>query len=327
MQFQNPLFLLLLLIIPVFYWYFTRKHSASAISYPDIKILSEVFSVNNTRNNTLLYLRLAVLTLLIFAFARPQKGIVTNESSTKGIDIMLCVDTSGTMQALDFQPKNRMQVAKETAKEFIKARKHDRIGIVVFAGLSFTQCPLTIDHDALYDFMDKVEVGMTQVDRTAIGNALLTSVGRLKDSPGKSKIIVLLSDGRNNAGEVDPITAAKAAQSVDIKIYTVGIGVPGKALFPYQHPVLGLQYGYLPEELDENMMRQIADITGGKYFRAKTYGGFRDIFKQIDKLEKTEIKESQYTEYGELFYWFIFPALLLLLAEILLARTVYRKIP
>jgi len=327
MRFANPVFLLLLFSIPVIVWYFLKKHKSSSITYPNIGLLRKVFPVNNLRNKVLLIMRMSALTLLILAFARPQQGLVTNESSTKGIDIMLCIDTSSTMQALDFQPKNRLEVAKETAKDFIKARKHDRIGVVIFSGLSFTQCPLTLDHDALFEFLDKVQIGIAQMDGTAIGSGIMTSISRLKDSPGKSKVIILLSDGRNNMGEVDPITASKAAQSVDIKIYTIGIGVPGKALFPVQDPMFGLQYVYIPEELDEGMMTNIAELTGGKYFRAKTYRGFKDIFKQIDKLEKSEIKTDQYTEYGELYRFFLLPAFLLILAEIVLAKTIFRKIP
>jgi len=231
------------------------------------------------------------------------------------------------MRALDFKPKNRLDAAKDAAMEFVKARKNDRIGVVVYSALAFTQCPLTTDHAALLGFLDKVEIGMTQIDGTAIGTALLTSVSRLKDSNGKSKIIILLTDGRNNMGEVDPVTAAKAAQSSDIKIYSIGMGAPGKALYPVEHPVFGTQYVYLPEELDEGMLREIAGVTGGAYFRARNRHELRYIYKQIDKLEKTEIKTSQFTEYKELFRFFAIPGFLLLAGAFILERTLYRKIP
>lgn len=264
---------------------------------------------------------------MIIALARPQQGLITSESSARGIDIMMCLDTSTSMRALDFKPKNRLEAAKEEAAEFIKERKNDRIGIVVYSALAFTQCPLTTDHAAILGFLDKIEIGMTQLDGTAIGTAILTCVQRLKDSTAKSKIIILLTDGRNNMGEVDPVTAAKAAQSLDIKIYAIGMGAPGKALYPVEHPIFGTQYVYLPEELDENTLRQIAETTEGEYFRARDTRELRGIYGRIDKLEKTEIKTSSYTEYRELYRFFAFLALLALAAAFALERTILRKIP
>ncbi|MEW6040424.1 MAG: VWA domain-containing protein, partial [Elusimicrobiota bacterium] len=259
--------------------------------------------------------------------ARPQMGLITSESTAHGIDIMLCIDTSTSMRALDFKPKNRLDAARDAAMEFVKARENDRIGIVVYSALAFTQCPLTFDHSALLGFLNKVEIGMTQLDGTAIGTALLTSVSRLKDSPGKSKVIILLTDGRNNMGEVDPVTAAKAAQSSDIKIYTIGMGAPGRALYPVEHPVFGTQYVYIPEDLDENTLRQIADVTDGVYFRARGKQELREIYKRIDKLEKTEIKTAQFTEYSELFRFFAVPGFLALCSLYFLERTLFKKIP
>ncbi|MDI6641016.1 MAG: VWA domain-containing protein [Elusimicrobiota bacterium] len=323
----NWYFIFILLVIPVLvYLEFVRRKTYS-ISYSSIKSIQTVFKNNTARDRIIFALRLLSLTLLIIAFARPQKGLITRESITRGIDIMLCLDTSTSMRALDFKPKNRFDAAKEAAIEFVKLRKNDNIGIVVYSGLAFTQCPLTTDHQAVLQFLDKAEIGMTQLDGTAIGTAIITSIARLKDSQGKSKIIVLLTDGRNNMGEIDPITAAKAAQSADIKIYTVGAGAPGKALYPVEHPIFGLQYVYLPEELDEGTLKQIAQITGGRYFRVRNRLEMLEAYRQIDKLEKTEIKMHEFREYNELFKYFVLAGLIIYLTEFFLERVILKKIP
>jgi len=193
--------------------------------------------------------------------------------------------------------------------------------------LSFTQCPLTLDYGAVLDFLDSVEIGMTQTDGTAIGTAIATCVNRLKDIPAKSKVIILLTDGRNNMGEIDPWTAAQAAGAMNIKIYTIGAGVPGGAMYPIDDPVFGKRYVRLPEDLDEETLIKIASLTGGQYFRAKSSEGLREIYNKIDKMEKTEIKVNEYTEYTELFLYFILPAVLLFFTEIILTNTYFRKAP
>lgn len=327
MRFNNFYYLFLLFLLPVLVMLILKRFSKDKIFYSDISLIRSLYLKKDYRKKILSGLRILILLLTIIGMARPQLGLVSTESSTRGVDIILCIDTSTSMRALDFKPQNRLDLAKEAAKEFVKDRKNDRIGIVVFSGLSFTQCPLTTDHAAVLDFIDKLEIGMTQVDGTAIGTAIMTSLNRLRTSNAKSKIIILLTDGRNNMGEIDPLTAAKTSQSLDVKIYTIGTGAPGRALYPIQHPVFGEQYVYIPEDLDETQLKEIAGFTGGTYFRAKTKHGMFDIYAQIDKLEKTEIKTQSYTEYRELYKWFILVAFILFSLEIFLSKLILLKIP
>jgi Ca-activated chloride channel family protein len=265
---------------------------------------------------------------LSFALARPQAGQKSSEIYNQGIDILLALDTSTSMQAIDFKPANRFEAAKKVAKEFVKGRTHDRIGIVVFAGLAYTQCPLTADTDAVLNFLDQSAIGMTQVDGTAIGSAIATAVNRLKDSPGKSRVVILVTDGRSNIGEIDPLTAAQAAQALGARVYTIGAGQPGGALYPVDDPFFGRQYVKMPgQELDESTLAKIAETTGGRYFRATDSAALERIFKQIDSMEKSEIKTVKYTNYTELFGWMLWPAFILLLLEIALANTWLKRLP
>lgn len=331
MRFANPSFLLLLIPVAFLIWLEIayRKKKNAALVFPDAQKLNKYAGSLRARLHSLpLYLKYLALALLIIAFARPQAGKKTEEVSNQGIDIMLVLDTSTSMNALDFEPDNRLEAAKKVATEFVKGRLYDRIGLVVFSGLAYTQCPLTIDHDAVLTFLDQISVGMTQVDGTAIGSAIATSANRLKDSTGKSRVMILLTDGRNNMGEIDPITAAEAAQALDIKIYTIGAGKPGGALYPVDDPFLGRRYVKMPDqELDESMLAKIASITGARYFRATDANSLHDIFKQINEMEKTEIKTTKYTNYTELFGYFLWPAFLLLLLQVLLANTFLRVTP
>jgi Ca-activated chloride channel homolog len=331
MRFANPLFLYLLIPVGFLIWLEIagNKKKNAAISFPGLESLTGFKKSLRARLHSLpLYLKYLALALLIIAFARPQAGKKTEEVSNRGIDIMMVLDTSTSMNALDFEPDNRLEAAKKVAKEFIKGRLNDRLGLVVFSGLAYTQCPLTIDHDALLNYLDQISVGMTQVDGTAIGSAIATAANRLKDSTGKSRVMILLTDGRNNMGEIDPITAAEAAQALDIKIYTIGAGKPGGALYPVDDPFLGRRYVKIPDqELDEGMLSKIAAITNAKYFRATDTNSLHDIFRQINDMEKTEIKTLKYTNYTELFMYFLWPAFLLLLANIFLSNTWLRTIP
>lgn len=329
LRFANPLFLLLFLILPLLILYKHRKSSKpAAITFSDLGTVKEISPPRRvTYQELLTVLRIAAISLIILALARPQTGLKGEEIIKKGIDIILCIDTSRSMLAEDFKPKNRLDAAKTTAVEFIKGRKSDRIGVVVFSELSLTQAPLTLDYEALLEFMDKVEIGMTGSQGTAIGTGIMTSLSRLKESTAKSRIIILLTDGRNNAGEIDPLTASRAAASFGIKIYTIGAGAKGRAPYPIDHPIFGKQYVWIDEDLDEDTLSQIAKETGGLYFRATSSEGLSTIYKQIDKLEKTEIKVEEYTEYSEIFPWFLWPGLAFLLLEISLAQTVLRKIP
>jgi Ca-activated chloride channel family protein len=264
--------------------------------------------------------------LLAFALARPQSGRKGQEISSEGIDIVLALDISGSMRAEDFKPHNRLYVAKQVIKEFIEGRRSDRIGLVVFSKQSFTQCPLTLDYGVLFNFLDKVDFGMIE-DGTAIGLAIANAVNRLRESEAEGKVVILLSDGRNNAGEIDPITAAQAARAMNVKIYTIGAGKPGNAPYPVDDPIFGRRYIYVENEIDEATLRQIAQITGGEYFRAKDEEGLALIYKQISEMEQTEIKVKEYLQYNELFSNYALAGLLLLVTEIVLANTRYRKIP
>ena len=271
-------------------------------------------------------LRALVIVLLAFALARPQWGRKGQEISSEGVDIMLVLDISGSMRAEDFKPHNRLYVAKQVIKDFIEGRHSDRIGLVVFSKQSFTQCPLTLDYGVLFNFLDQVDFGMIE-DGTAIGLAIANAVNRLRESDAKSKVVILLSDGRNNAGEIDPITAAQMAKAMKVKIYTVGAGKPGNAPYPVDDPIFGRRYIYIENEIDEPTLRQIAQITDGEYFRAKDEKALALIYKQISQMEMTEIKVKEYLQYNELFSNYAFVGLLFLVIEIILANTRYRKIP
>jgi Ca-activated chloride channel family protein len=242
---------------------------------------------------------------------------------------MLCLDTSGSMNALDFQLENkrvnRLQVVKKVVDEFIRGRQNDRIGMVVFAEEAFTQCPLTLDYGVLLSFLDRLEIGMAG-DTTAIGSALATCVKRLKDVKSKSKVIILLTDGRNNTGAISPATAADIAKTHGIKVYTIGAGTEGEAPFLVDS-LFGKHYVYQKVDLDEDTLKEIARKTGGRYFRATNTEALKTIYQQIDEMEKTEVKVKEYMEYKELFHWFLIPGLLFLLVEIVLAHTRFMKIP
>jgi len=264
--------------------------------------------------------------VLVVAFARPRSGTQYQEVTSEGIDIMLALDVSSSMQAEDFKPNNRLYVAKEEIKKFIERRLNDRIGLVVFAGFSFTQCPLTTDYGVLLDFVDDVDFGMVK-DGTAIGMAIANGVNRLRESEAKSKIMILLTDGDNNMGEIDPITAANLAKAMGIKIYTIGAGRPGYALTPIPDPLFGKRYVNQPTKVDEKTLKEIASITGGKYFRARSGEELDEIYGLIDQMEKTKIEVAEHVRYRELFVYFTIAGLLLLALEVLLSNTLLRKLP
>ena len=329
MRFANPLFLILLGILPLMVWdYFRRARIREAnIIFSDISIVKTIQPGFRVRyRHAPMILRMAAIFIFILALARPQAGQMEEEIITEGIDIMLTLDTSGSMKAEDFKPQNRLGAAKEVISEFIKSRKNDRIGLVVFAQHSFTQCPLTLDYGVLLDLLDSIEIGMIE-DGTAIGTAIANSVNRLRDSKAKSKIIILLTDGINNAGKIDPQTAAKAARALDVKIYTIGAGKPGGAMYPVDHPIFGKRYVQMDTEIDEALLKEIAEETGGIYFRAKDEKGLGEIYETIGKLEKTKIETKEYANYTELATGFILPGFIIFLASITLANTVFRKIP
>ncbi len=306
----------------------------STIKYPDVKKMQSATnkSLKLKIRKHMVILKFIALLALIIGLARPQSGQRSQETEAKGIDIILALDISGSMQAEDFKPNNRLYVAKKALAGFIKGRETDRIGLVVFAGESFTQCPLTLDYNIILEQLKQIKFGLVE-DGTAIGMAIANSVNRLRYSKAKSKVIILLTDGINNAGVIDPITAADAASAFNIKIYAVGVGKRGGAPWPYYHPVLGKQYHRNPDgtlyltKLDEDTLKNMAGRTGGKYFRATDSNALRNIYKKIDKLEKTKIKTKQYLQYIEKFRPFVFFGLLLLITYIGLDNTILIKVP
>lgn len=327
MRFYYPQFLLL---IPLFFgvlYYVKRKKlkKVSGILFSDISIFGDAKIPPGKRAMSVL--KIAAVCFTILALSRPQGGERSSELTKTGIDIILCVDTSTSMLAEDFKPQNRLDAAKDVIKKFIKGRKNDRIGVVVFSAVAFTQSPLTTDYGSLLDFIDKIEIGMTQTDGTAIGTAIMVSVARLKGSDGKSKIIILVTDGRNNTGEVDPVTAAKAASAFGIKVYTIGAAGIGPAPYPVDDPVFGKRYVWLKEDLDEPVLLQIAAETSGLYFRAKSKDALDNIYKKIDAMEKTKFKVEEYSDFNELYLWFLLPAVLMFIIEIMLRGWVFRTVP
>lgn len=326
MTFANPGYLfLLLLLIPVIGWYIYELRKADAsVQIGDTRILQEQPTSLRVRLLHLPFiLRVAAITLLSLALARPQLTNRWSSESTEGIDIMMALDISGTMLAEDLKP-NRLEAAKQVASDFVLARPNDQIGLVVFAGESFTQCPLTIDHAVLVNLFQSVEYGMIE-DGTAIGLGLANAVNRMKDSQTKSKVIILLTDGSNNRGDIDPQTAAEIAKTFGIRVYTVGVGSYGQARVPVQTPI-GTQYVTMDSEFDETTLQRIAQTTGGQYFRATDNNSLKKIYEQIDQLEKTKLRVREYSKHTENFAPFLYAALLCLLGEIVLRYFVLRTI-
>jgi len=328
-RFADPYFLFLLLIVPVLVWRHLRQKTPRTVTlqYSNLEVAKTVGRSRWVGYRHILFgLRMLAVTALIVALARPQAGIREEKVTTEGIDIVLALDISSSMLAEDFKPKNRLEVAKLVAEEFVKGRQNDRIGMVVFAGQSYTQCPLTLDYGVLLQFIRDVKVGLIQ-DGTAIGMAIANAVNRLRASKAKSKVIILLTDGRNNAGELDPLTAAQIARAMGVRIYTIGAGSKGTALYPIYDPIFGKRYQRLPVEIDEDLLRQIAQITGGRYFRAVDRDSLEKVFNEIGKMEKTKIEVKEYTRYDELFPIFLALALIFFGLELVLANTKFRKIP
>ncbi len=277
--------------------------------------------------NLPLVLRVVGLSLLVIAFARPQTGHHEEEVLTEGIGIVLTVDISGSMRTEDFRPKNRLEVAKDVVGEFVRGRRHDLIGLVVFAANAYTRCPLTLDYDVLQDLLDGVEIAPSEEDGTAIGMGLATAVSRLKDTRARSRMIVLLTDGRNNKGQIDPLTGAGLAQALGVKVYTIGVGTEGPAPYPIDDPIMGRRYINVSADIDEEALQEIARATGGQYFRATDSRSLKAIFTRIDAMERTEIRVRGYTRHSEQFPYFLYPGALLLAVEFFVAGTLLRRIP
>lgn len=326
-SFANPELLFLLLLIPGFsVWYYYRlKSKESDIRYSTLQPFAAIKMTNRERLRHIPFIvRMIALALVIVALARPQSTSQKDNIYSEGIDIVLAIDISGSMLAEDFQP-NRIEAAKNVADDFISGRTNDRIGLVIFSGESFTQCPLTVDYNVLKSLIKPLKSGMIE-DGTAIGLGLATSINRLKDSKAKSKVIILLTDGVNNRGEIDPITAAQIAQSYGIRVYTVGVGTIGQAPYPVQTP-FGTRYQMIPVDIDEKTLKEIATMTGGEYFRATDNRKLKAIYQQIDQLEKTKIEIRSYQRHAELFYPFALISFCFLLVDVGLTNTFLRKIP
>ncbi|MDD4636885.1 MAG: VWA domain-containing protein [Bacteroidales bacterium] len=327
MFFANPKYLLLLLLlIPMVVWYVYKQRSKQAT----IRMSSlEPFqraprSWKNYLRHLPFVLRLVVTTLLIIILARPQSTDNWESSTTEGIDIVMAMDISSSMLAADLKP-NRLEAAKDVAAEFINGRPNDNIGLVSFAGESFTQCPLTTDHAVLLNLFGKMESGMIE-DGTAIGVGIANAVNRIKESNAKSKVIILLTDGSNNRGEIAPVTAAEIAKAFGIRIYTIGVGTQGTAPYPVQ-TAFGVQYQNVPVEIDEVTLKQIASTTGGAYFRATDNTKLKEIYEEIDQMERTKISVKEYSRKQEEYLPFALLAMCLLLLEVVLRNSVLRTIP
>ena len=319
--------LLFLLLIPLIVWYVMRHYKIDgSLQVSDTKVFK---GAPKSFRNYLLHLpfilRIAALSLLIIVLARPQSTDNWSSSEVEGIDIMLAIDVSGSMLAEDLQP-NRLEAAKDVAAKFVNDRPNDNIGITLFAGESFTQCPLTIDHAALLNLFSNIKTGVID-DGTAIGMGVSNAVARLKDSQAKSKVIILLTDGSNNAGDISPLTSAEIASTYGIRVYTVGIGTQGQAPFPMPTITGGVQRVMVEVDIDEDTLKDIARITDGRYFRATDNTSLEAIYKEIDELEKTKLNVKEYSKREEEYKRFALAAFLLVLIDILLRYTVLRRIP
>jgi len=328
LEFETP-WVLGLLVFPLgmIFWqiFRLRKH------YPTLRLpITEGFAEHQQAfrgrlKQNLFILRVLGLTFLIFALARPQTSFNEENVNTEGIDIVMSLDISGSMKALDFRP-DRLGAAKKTAAEFIQNRKNDRIGLVVFASESFTQCPLTTDHQMIMQLLEEVDEGLLE-SGTAIGMGLSTAVIRLKDSDAKSRVVILLTDGDNNSGFIDPLTATEAAKQYGIRVYTIGVGKNGMAPYRVKGPFGNYQIVQQEVKLDEELLKQIANETGGRYYNVKDNQALERVYEEIDRLEKTRIQVTRITRKTEQFYWFLIIGGLILLLEWLLRYGVVRSIP
>lgn len=327
--FRDPIYLLLLLLLPlVVFWFLKGQRRSARLKYSDVNLVKRLSrSLKQRLRPLLLLLRLMAITAFILALARPQSSSKEQEVLTEGVDIVLAMDVSSSMRSVDFKPNNRLEAAKSVAREFIKSRSNDRIGMVVFAGESFTQCPLTLDYGVLLTLLEDIQIADQDWDGTAIGMGLVNAVNRLKESKAKSKVIILLTDGVNNRGQVDPLTAAQIAKAYGIKIYTIGAGKEGTAMYPMDDPFFGTRYVPMQVEIDEKTLTKIANTTNGRYFRATDTERLKEIYEEISDLEKTQIEVKEYTQYEELFVYFLAVGLLGMLGEVVLSNTYFRKIP
>ncbi|MEA3477468.1 MAG: VWA domain-containing protein [Bacteroidota bacterium] len=327
MVFANPGFLYLLILIPLmglWYWYKVRT------SHPTLQVSSRDEFIQKGRSfkqylyHALFAFRILAVALLILVLARPQSSLSRKDVSIEGIDIIMALDVSSSMLAQDLRP-DRLEAAKAVASDFIRGRPNDRVGLVIFSGETFTQSPLTTDHSIIENLFKDIKSGMIE-DGTAIGDGLATSVSRLKESEAISKVVILITDGVNNAGSVDPISAAEIAKLYGVRIYTIGVGSMGTAPYPVQTP-FGIQYQNMEVKIDEQLLQQVAEATEGRYFRATSNQKLEEIYREIDQLEKSKIDVTEFKKKNEEFLPLAIIAILLLLLEFLLRNTILRTIP
>lgn len=331
MTFGQPYFLLLLLLLPVLGWLKGRQGKPAAFVYSSLGLVSELRRTSKLRAGAFLAaLRWLALALFILALAQPRFSRSETRVNASGIDIAVAIDLSGSMASEDFEARggriNRLDMAKRVLADFIGKRPGDRIGLVAFATLAYTAAPLTLDHDFLLQILERLQLGYIDNSRTAVGSALSTAVNRVRDLKSKSKIVILMTDGQNNSGNIAPLDAAEAAQALGVKVYTIGVGVRGMAPMPVY---MGGQKFYQQQQvdIDEDTLQKIAQLTGGKYYRADNAAKFQSIYAEIDRLEKTEAEVKKFTHHRELFPWVVAPGLLLIFLEILLRHTVLRRLP
>jgi len=332
MTFGHPYFLLLLLLLPVLFWLKGKQGQPPAFVYSSVQLVRGILNVTRTRSGAFLAaLRWLILALLIFALAQPRLTRSETKVTASGVDIAVALDMSGSMASEDFEVGrerlSRLGMAKEVLKKFIDKRPADRIGIVAFATQAYIACPLTLDHDFLLENLARLELGTIDDSRTAIGSALSAAINRLRELKSKSKIVILMTDGQNNAGKVPPLTVAEAAQKLGVKVYTIGVGMRGMAPMPVFWGGRKVGYRQEPVDIDEDTLQKIANMTGGKYYRADNSQHFQAIYGEIDKLEKTEAEVKKFSHHDELFALAITPGLALLLLELLLRHTIWKRLP
>ena len=326
LEFANPKLLWLLLLVPLaIIWYILRhKKQEASLNFSDLNGMAKLPKTWKAYLRHLLFaLKMAALALLIVALARPQSSSTNSTSNIEGIDIVMAMDVSGSMLARDLKP-DRLTAAKNVASDFVKDRPGDRMGLVIFSGETFTQVPLTTDHGVMLNMLAEMKNGLID-DGTAIGDGLATAISRLKDSEAISKVVILLTDGMNNAGSVDPYTAAEMAKLYGIRVYTIGVGSYGTAPYPVQTP-FGTQIQQVKVEIDEKLLTSIANSTGGKYFRATNNQKLDEIYQEIDKLERSKIEVTEFRRLHEEFYPLVAWAIALLLLEFLLRKTIFRTL-
>lgn len=320
---------LLLLLAPLVYWWLTRRWPGRALVFSRAGLVGRLFGVAGTRLAQVpAWLRSLAVVALILAMAGPRTGASVVNVDAQGIAIVVALDISSSMLAEDFSPKNRLTVAKEKVADFVRGRHYDRIGLVAFAGEALTQVPITIDYPIIFQALDQLQAGTNMLeDGTAIGTAIATAANRLRRVPGKSRVIILMTDGENNRGEIDPVTAAQAAAAYDVKIYTIGVGTEGVAPIPVASGPFGVQYANLPVHIDEALLRRIANLTGGRYFRATNAQALDSVYHQINRLEKTTVAVNRYIDYTPHELPFLLLASLALVAEWLLRGSRWGRVP